>query len=38
MAGDSGGVLGSEMADGEGGACTLERNSARRSTGKSHIS
>jgi hypothetical protein len=32
MAGDSGGVLGRSAAEGEGGALTFERNSARRST------
>ena len=32
MAGDSGGVFGVTVAVGEGGACTLERNNALRST------
>lgn len=31
MAGDSGGVTGVNMAEGEGGAWTLDRNRARRS-------
>jgi hypothetical protein len=34
MAGDSGGVFGSAVAVGEGGALTLDKNSARRSTRK----
>jgi hypothetical protein len=34
MAGDSGGVFGSAVAVGEGGALTLDKNRARRSTRK----